>query len=370
MNLLAIFADVSMPYGWQQQINNFFKPMKRPLISVIVPIYKVEPYLKICIDSILSQTYRQLEIILVDDGSPDSCGEMCDRYARQDPRIRVIHQANGGLSCARNAGLEVATGEFISFIDSDDYIVPYMYEDLIQGFSTFENVGVVSSCYYNLENNRLFHQPEKGTYQSAFRIKHDTILQEMLVENKINVQVWNKLYHRKAVEGLRFAEGINAEDYLYMLHLSERLAALKLDMVVIPAYHYCYRMHSHSITNDASKPLGLSMCKILPMMMERTEEGEVKQWLRYRYNWATMLLYLHLLENRSVISDETWKEGMAHAKRLKTLSFEEVKPATDSWDWKSPWIFNLLKYCPCMYQFLYRIHKWASTSYHSLKRRK
>ena len=102
--------------------------MEEGKISVIVPIYKVENYLNRCVESIRKQTYRNLEIILVDDGSPDACGEMCDRYAQEDSRIRVIHKENGGLSDARNAGIEVAAGEYIAFIDSDDWIDDKMYE--------------------------------------------------------------------------------------------------------------------------------------------------------------------------------------------------------------------------------------------------
>ena len=104
--------------------------MKEAKISVIVPIYKVENYLKRCIDSIRKQTYQNLEIILVDDGSPDMCGEMCERYAQEDSRIRVLHKENGGLSDARNVGIEAATGEYIAFVDSDDWIDDKMYEVL------------------------------------------------------------------------------------------------------------------------------------------------------------------------------------------------------------------------------------------------
>ena len=96
--------------------------MSKPLITVIVPVYKVEKYLEKCVKSILNQTYENLEIILVDDGSPDNCGNMCDELAKQDSRIRVIHKSNGGLSSARNAGLDVMTGEYVGFVDSDDYI--------------------------------------------------------------------------------------------------------------------------------------------------------------------------------------------------------------------------------------------------------
>ncbi|HCI64916.1 MAG TPA: glycosyl transferase, partial [Clostridiales bacterium] len=102
-----------------------------PLISVIVPVYRVEAFLPRCLDSIRGQTYKNLEIILVDDGSPDNCGKICDEYAEMDSRIRVIHKKNGGLSSARNAGLDVAVGDYIGFVDSDDWIAPEMYETLL-----------------------------------------------------------------------------------------------------------------------------------------------------------------------------------------------------------------------------------------------
>ena len=109
-----------------------------PLISVIVPIYNVEKYLARCVDSIVNQTYKNLEIILVDDGSPDRCPQMCDDYAEKDSRIKVVHKKNGGLSDARNAGMAVATGEYISFIDSDDWIETSMFELLINNIFQYD----------------------------------------------------------------------------------------------------------------------------------------------------------------------------------------------------------------------------------------
>ena len=100
---------------------------REPKISVIVPVYKVEPYLRKCLDSIINQTYRNLQIILVDDGSPDNCGAICDEYASKDSRIEVIHEENGGVSAARNAGLKLAAGDYIGWVDSDDWIEPDMY---------------------------------------------------------------------------------------------------------------------------------------------------------------------------------------------------------------------------------------------------
>ena len=124
------------------------------LISVIIPIYNVEAYLDECIASVIAQTYSNLEIILVDDGSPDNCPQMCDEWAAKDSRIRVIHKENGGLSDARNAGIDIATGEYIAFVDSDDWIVPEMYEKMLAALKT-ENA---ATCAWNmrLENRNGF----------------------------------------------------------------------------------------------------------------------------------------------------------------------------------------------------------------------
>lgn len=104
---------------------------QQPLISVIVPVYNVEQYIHQCVDSILSQTYKNLEIILVDDGSPDNCPAICDGYARNDDRVKIIHQENGGLSAARNSALDLCTGEYIAFVDSDDWIESNAYEEMM-----------------------------------------------------------------------------------------------------------------------------------------------------------------------------------------------------------------------------------------------
>lgn len=124
-----------MQGGKQSEENrkmNECKKLDNVLISVIVPVYKVEQYLEKCVNSITAQTYSNLEIILVDDGSPDKCGDICDSLAEKDKRIKVIHKMNGGLSSARNAGIDIATGQYIGFVDSDDFIEPEMYEKLLK----------------------------------------------------------------------------------------------------------------------------------------------------------------------------------------------------------------------------------------------
>lgn len=127
------------------------------LISIIVPVYNVEPYLEQCIDSILNQSFRDFELILVDDGSPDRCGEICDRYAAADDRIRVIHQKNGGVSAARNAGMEVSKGKYIVFVDSDDMVHPLYLEHLYKAIQ--KHNADISMCWFSrFEKNPTYDE--------------------------------------------------------------------------------------------------------------------------------------------------------------------------------------------------------------------
>ena len=134
-------------------------------ISVIVPVYKVEKYLNRCVQSIASQTYENLEIILVDDGSPDNCGVLCDEWVQKDSRIKVVHKENGGLSSARNAGVAVATGAYVGFVDSDDYIHPQMYEKLYEAL--VENGADISICGCDYVDEELIFMNE-----AFLKLKH------------------------------------------------------------------------------------------------------------------------------------------------------------------------------------------------------
>ena len=171
-------------------------------ISVIVPVYKVEPYLSRCLDSIINQTYRNLEIILVDDGSPDRCGEICDEYARQDSRIRVIHKANGGLSDARNHGIDVAIGDYIAFVDSDDYIATDMYEKMLARLE-LDNSDMVVCNYYRFDEGSA--PPKDGYIQLPDRVlTQDEAFDFYLQIGGDYVSAWNKLYKRTIFDDLRY----------------------------------------------------------------------------------------------------------------------------------------------------------------------
>ena len=174
-----------------------------------MPVYKVEKYLKRCIESILSQTHSDYELILVDDGSPDSCGDICDEYAAIDKRITVIHKENGGLSSARNAGLEIAQGDYIGFVDSDDEIAPRCYEALLYYLET-DGSDIVT---YN-QNAIPDTDKWKTIGENRIVVDSDTVLREFAEKYYylIGDTVMTKLYRKEIFSNLRFKEGIIYED--------------------------------------------------------------------------------------------------------------------------------------------------------------
>ena len=206
------------------------------LISVIVPIYKVEPYLNKCVQSIVDQTYPNLEIILVDDGSPDNCGAICDAWEEKDSRIKVIHKENGGLSDARNAGLAIATGKYISFIDSDDSIALTFIVDLYGALlSTGADIAECGVSYVDETGAVLKHRPVSPEKELA-RID---ALRQLVLEDGVYQTVWNKLYRREMVDGIPFEKGKYHEDDFWTYQVFDRME--KLVLVDKPLYNYLQR---------------------------------------------------------------------------------------------------------------------------------
>lgn len=208
------------------------------VISIIVPVYKVEAYLDECIQSIVQQTYSNLEIILVDDGSPDSSGAKCDDWAGKDNRIKVIHKENGGLSDARNAGLDIATGDYIAFVDSDDWILPEMYERLLSTLRK-ENADIcacnILACYSDQKVNCGCSQYVVGDSEK--------ILSMLYADTVYPVSALNKVYHRSLWEKFRFPVGKICEDAFTTYLLIDKAEKI----VQIPEALYCYRIRENSI---------------------------------------------------------------------------------------------------------------------------
>lgn len=187
--------------------------MENSLISVIIPIYNVQDYLRRCLDSIINQSYKNLEIILVNDGSLDNCGTICDEYEKVDERIKVIHKKNGGLSDARNAGLEIATGDYIGFVDSDDYITEDMYEFLLHNME--EENADISVCGYAIVNDRGIVSKNLSAQKYVYDNKE---AMRLLLGNRIKNYYWNKLYKKEFFDNFRLPVGKAFED-TYTMHL-------------------------------------------------------------------------------------------------------------------------------------------------------
>ncbi len=213
------------------------------LISIIIPIYKVEPFIVRCIDSVLHQTYRDIEIILVDDGSPDNCGKICDEYAIKDSRIVVIHKENGGLSSARNAALDICKGEYIMFVDSDDYVEPDFCEIALKTLNE-KKVSCVSFGYYEFRNNQ---RTRYVTSQPRVLNAEEAIKQLIIRTDVVYNLAWNKIYHRSLFETIRYPHGKLYEDNgttYKLFHLAGRIYVTD-----IPLYNYIRR--DESITGQA-----------------------------------------------------------------------------------------------------------------------
>ncbi len=210
--------------------------MGYPLISVIVPVYKVEPYLDKCVSSIVNQTYKNLEIILVDDGSPDNCPVMCDAWAEKDNRIRVIHKTNGGLSDARNAGMSAATGELIAFVDSDDWIAPDMYEKLYHRLT--EDNSDIAACgvqmvWENGASSRML------TREGSRVLNQEEAMRAIIEESWLKQPVWYKLYKTELVRDILFPKGKYHEDVFWSYQAVGR--AKKVSVSDHVGYYYLQR---------------------------------------------------------------------------------------------------------------------------------
>lgn len=241
--------------------------MVSPLISIIVPVYNVEKYIRRCVDSLINQTYRNLEIILVDDGSPDNSGAICDEYAKLDSRIKVIHKENGGVSSARNVGLDNASGEYIVFLDSDDYMdvdsYSVMYTGLIDKKADIAVVGL------SQERVDGIFVPKYNVDVTEVLDKAQTIA-EMLKQVKYTCSLCDKLFSSKLIGDTRFDETISHnEDLLFVYQLMKN--STKAVYTSKPMYYYCNNEQSASRVSFSNK--NTTMLKAQTMVLEDIKEN-------------------------------------------------------------------------------------------------
>ena len=288
--------------------------MKNDLISIIIPVYKVEKYLEKCIESVFKQTYTNLQIILVDDGSPDNCGKICDEYAKKDSRIEVIHKANGGLSDARNVGISKAKGRYIGFVDSDDYIKEDMYEILLNLIKKYDADVSICNLYDVIDGNECIRNKENGIREYS-RID---ILKEILLDKNIQSYAWNKLYKKELFDEIKYPIGKKYEDIGTTFYLFEKCN--KIVVTSEPEYYYLKR--ADSLVNNVTESTILDYTEIIIQRYLYIKQN-IKELRKYNnYYLAKTLITAHNdIENLENISEEMQQRY----KKLYELVLEIIK---------------------------------------------
>lgn len=258
------------------------------MISVIIPVYNVEQYLDRCIKSILKQTYDNLEIILVNDGSKDSSGEICDYYKRNNNNVKVLHQENRGLSEARNAGLSIAQGEFIGFVDSDDYVEADMYEYLFDAIIESNSdiaVGKFIDCYNGIKKERKLENSED---KKIVLDSKEAIESLLCGEHNITSHMCNKLFRKELFNNLRFAPGKLYEDSFIIVELLIRAKCL----VSCSKEVYYYDHREGSIVESSFKNRDMDLKNAWEQNGQRILRiyPELKKQVEYRYFWTCFYL--------------------------------------------------------------------------------
>lgn len=213
-------------------------------ISVVIPVYNVEKYLSECLDSVINQTYKNLQIILVDDGSTDSSGKICDEYAEKDDRITVVHQSNAGAGAAKNTGLELIDGDYFSIIDSDDYIELDMYEKMVNSLEKY-NSDIAQCLFRNVFVNDSFDRKYKIKDNYPKVLTSKKFLSELLYDWKYAI-FWNKLFKSSLLKEIRFPVGRKIDDEFF----TYKLVCNAKKVVNIDNILYNYRMRKTSVMNE------------------------------------------------------------------------------------------------------------------------
>jgi len=270
------------------------------LISVIVPVYKVEAYLDKCIKSIIDQTYQSLEIILVDDGSPDRSGEICDSWAEIDCRIKVIHKKNGGGGEARNIALDIAEGDFISLIDSDDYIAPNMYEHLMGLMG--EDVDIVECDLIETEGDNALLEDGKGCDSELYTVQEAMSLH--INDTLFRQTPPNKLYRRNVIGDIRFPVGKRIDDEFW----TYRVIANARKLVHTFCSMYAYRQHPSSVMHLSFSMARLqaidAKCQRIEFLYKKfpelTSQARINLWYTCLYMGQMALKCLEVKEQKKV----------------------------------------------------------------------
>ncbi len=279
-----------------------------PKISVIVPIYNCEKYVSRCIESIMNQTFHDLEIILIDDGSNDKSVEICKNLEKKDSRIKLICVENGGVSRARNIGLDFAHGDFISFVDSDDYLIPEMYERMYKNL--IDNKADVSICGimdYFTKRDGSIEKVRQSCIEGFFILDGEKAMEESLKSRLFSVNPVNKLFKRKLFDSIRYPEGKISEDAFLIPSV-----LLNADVVIydsFPMYHYIRR--ENSITTSNFSPKDWDIVEAYERHLKITEKNfpNILKAAEFRYLWAYTYVMDRMLLSNSAVPEEDIKKA-------------------------------------------------------------
>lgn len=258
-----------------------------PKVSVIVPIYKVENYLNRCVDSILNQTYKNIEVILVDDGSPDKCGEISDSYAINDSRVKSLHKENGGLSDARNYGMRYLTGEYVVFVDSDDWIKEEMIETLVGLAMDLKADIVQSGFYYVYETYLLYDDRYYSEDMLPIQLNKNELMREIVINERVKNFAWGKLYKTNLIKDLYFEKGVLFEDVFWAHKVMDRV-----DKYVICHKPMCYYLQRNDSIVSTYTVKNIDIIKGLKERHKFIEEN-YKELINESYKILTKTILLH-----------------------------------------------------------------------------
>lgn len=297
--------------------------MNNPLISLIIPVYKVEPFISKCMESILSQTYRNLEIILIDDGSPDACGRICDEYAGKDSRIRVIHKENAGVSAARNSGLEQCNGQYIMFVDSDDFLDCDAIRILLERMVL---------CGSQMAVGKHIDAYEDGTYSAQVcpwteneLLTPDDFFARMDGNGKFPVSAWGKLYSRELFDGICFPAWRCGEDLWVVTQVAQRCN--RISLVDYTVYFYLQRKDSvvHKKTEAVKRDELDATLTVVQFLLQKGYDNTARNWyhrsVKRALEFADRAVALDLFQKHLDKNQETaLLTGAAWKERVRWLS--------------------------------------------------
>lgn len=309
-------------------------------ISIIIPVYNCEKYISACIESVLNQTWKNYEIVIVNDGSTDSSGTICDEFAKRDSRITVIHQENRGVSNARNNGLLYATGDVVSFIDGDDTLEPNMYEILITAMIE-HNVEIAHCGYKHIVGDevRLVHDTKRVLVQE----KQEAV--ECLISGRIfGGGLWSKLFRRELLNGLQFRENLKInEDILFNFEAFYKAA--KSVFVDYALYNYIARFGTSAVFKTENEKKMKDACEVSKIIYEKLIDGSLKNIAAERYIRSLSGYYQYCMIDKKI--------------ECRNIAEEMQKVANDA-DFlgrNMSLTVKLIRYCPWLYRVVITVYK-------------